>query len=859
LHPDLRNTTLSASQYLQLFDTKAATMPDDASELRPMWRPFVLRPAAYASVLPALALIASFFFWPLLHHAIGRLIWVAIGVTAVVPLFVLFERIVRYRKTSYELRPDKITVRTGSILSERSVELDIEKITLVEWTSPFILRNLYGCGHIVAQEAGSSEQPAQLNYIQSPKRVYDRIGEFMRDRGFKMSRNKQIQRETPGHLGATVDLVAAQFAIIWGVILALPQLALEALPLLYGGQGGLQELLTGDNGLVTEAFGADTFFHARIGLVLLGTVVILAVLGWLFTKYLDLLYRTYTLYDDVIDYEDGFLNETRRYIPLEALADTEVSHPLYKRIFGLSDVTLSSRGAENAIKFRSTPNGQSFAESIERFVDRSPTAAQRREQQRSEQAISDDLEATTQTPDNQADTANQRRVIDTDQAGALKGLSPAAVRAALRGTWTLPVTLLILAVTVLPNMLEAGRLKAEIGPYLFTGLVGIFAAGLILSTGAAVVTGMWWMVKAWAMEFSFDDRGAKYTYDLFSKEERRFAPEQITTVSIYRNPIDWLLGTMTLRFRSIGSNQAIDFWGIPYSFQTIDIVRDRLGISRVPVSKQSSECRPDYNVLDGILSKGPLYLVGLCITVVVIATSLWLGLPTDGALPGGALTVFAGLIFSHQVWTGVYHSRIDGGFRDNYLEVTGGVVRTFHHLAPFEHIKSVGSCQYPRSNHGRLTCQTAGFPLAISHLESIQLLHKRLDRALSNCTDSAGGEPAESFVAGAGTQALRWSWTLLFGIGIIVVPYVYIYYRLADYRLEPNRLTIDEGLYFDYRTTVLVEKVDHIESNRTFPQYLSNTHDIEIYTVGSGTCDLRFRSVDRSSTLLGDVKRRLES
>jgi len=826
---------------------------NDASHptrIQPVWWPFVMRPTLFASVPSALILAACFFFWQPLLSVAGKHLWWIMVAAVMFPLGLLVERLIRYSKTHYELHHDHVVVRTGTLFTERSVELDFKNVTMVEWQSPFFLRLFYDVGHVTVQEAGSSDQPAQLNYIEQPRRVYDHVGERMREHGFSMQRNRQIRRETPGYVGATVDFVSRQFALLWALVLGILQAGVETAPLFLGSDATLWKLVTGNYDVFSDMIDPGVFLRARIGIVLIGTILIALIIGWLVMFFLDLLYRQYTLHDDVIDYVDGFLNETRKYIPLEALSDTEVSRPFHKRIFGLSDVTLSSRGAENAITFRSTPNGPEFADAIERHVDKTPAPA-----------FEPTPEAPTANPEPQPTHKQPETAPSTSPSrdfDPIRHLSPNMFRAALRGVSLYSFGMVFLVFVGLPGAL--GYQSAD----SVLDLLGIASIAFVILVTLAIVVGVTgiistgWMIRAWATEFAFDDQGAHYTFDFFSREDRRFSLERITSVTISRDPLDWLAGTMTVRFRSVGSDDDIRFWGIHHSQHTIRALRAGLGLTGSPETP-AGQLTPDYTFADGLRAAGPTYLIGSLIPAVWIGLFAYFDFQTGGIGPALVFAISLAVVLFHQAERWLYHSRITGDLDSDYLEVAGGIFRRFRHFAPLQHVRSVKTARYPGSTHGSITFRTAGFPLKVDHLPDLDDLHQTVDRALGLSDRSPGdAHNPKAFQPGAGTQALRWSWLLFIGIGLFVVPYIYAYFRRASYQLEPRRMIADTGLYYDVRTTVLFAKIDHIESSRIFAHHFSDSHDIEVYTEGSRSCDLVLRAVDRQSGLLTDIRSQLQ-
>ncbi|MGM0558065.1 MAG: PH domain-containing protein [Myxococcota bacterium] len=812
----------------------------EAVQLRPAVRPFVLRPIFYAMVPSGFMLGGSYFFWTFWKSVLGSFA-LAIPVIAVTLLVVvLVERVVRYGKTRYEVGPERIIVETGTIFRSRKVELDLRNVTLVEWNSPWLLRKFYDVGHVTAQEAGSAAQPAKIAYVEHPGRLYERIGEHMRNRGFSMRREQRIRQEEPGHLGAVVDLTASFIALFWAVILVGVQFAAEALPLLIGEGPSLLQLVMGNYEVFAESTAVSTLVRARIGALVLGTVAVALTGFGVFVAYLDLLHRTYTLYDDVIDYVDGFLNETRKYIPLENLADTEVSRPFFKRILGLSDVRISSQGAENSISFASTPNGPAFAEAIEGLVRRIEAAGV--EQAREEPGASGTMDG----------------VVAAESTGeTVFELQPEPLRAAMRG-FGLSTLLISGAVGFLFDFFGE---PSDMNFMTAIGLWGAVVTALLALALTAAVGGFWWFAKAKRTFLAVEERGVRKTFDLFSRNDRRFSLERITSITVIRNPLDRMLGTMTVRFRSIGSNEDLDFWGISDDTPLLPTLRERFGFDDDSRRTETFDARdgrlsPEFHVVDAVRARAPIYaLLLLPFVAGGIATVMYAPLDSRAVfavsigLPLLGMAVDVGL-------RGLIQSRIRGDFRKNHVEVSGGIFRHYRHFAPIEHVKAVESVRYPGSRFGRLTCRTAGFPIKVDHAAEIERLHEYVDSRLADEPRSRP-QPLGTYAPHLPTEMLRSSLLAATVIGIPVLFVLYAYYRRVEYMVEPGRVVADSGLYFARRVTVLFGRVDHIESKKSFAHGVFDTYDVEVFTVGSPQTDLVLRSVRRLDGAVETVRGQL--
>jgi uncharacterized membrane protein YdbT with pleckstrin-like domain len=838
-----------------------------------MMYPFVWRPFAFAAV-PALFVAAvCYFFWTPLSEALLEFALILPTLCAIVPALVLVERVVRYRKTEYEVRPDRILVRTGTLFKDRAIELELENITLVEWKSPYLLRKFYGIGHVTAQEAGSSTQKARLAYIEQPEAIYDRIAEYMRDRGFSMQRSTRVRQEQPGPVGALVDLAGKFIALIYTIMIFGASEGAD-LWLLFADDTGpslLQLILGNYDAFADSEFTVDVLAKMRIGVVVLGALSLLGTAVFLTLTYIDLLRRKYTLHDDVIDYEDGFLSQTRRFIPLENLADTKLTRPIHKRLLGFGDLRVSSRGAGSEILFRSMPRGQEFASALEQLIAKTDGFGERavhegRQGEDSHQPVYE-IPDSPESPTNGSAHREARVTKRTLKPWATRG-----VASALLGL--LPATIFILAA---PTIALLNGETFEFGPFSIGGIGALTMAGLAILGAIGAVSITKTVIVAMATEYSFDHRRVSETFDFLSSRQTKFSVDKITSMSVLRSPLDRLMDTMTVRLRSIGTAETIDFKNIRYDDDLLDALRRTLGLGRQgyrgPDRQKSTQVSfdPEFTVFEAIKAS----IFGFAFVPLIWALGLWAATLVDGELwpawIGFGLTVLVAA--PYLLWRGVYHRRLEATLFDEHLEVSGGVFFRFRHMAAFGHIKAVESVRYPASSQGDLYLATGGgFSIHASHMADIGRIHDRIDdrllahppgdRAISaDRVDAKQDTDLRRYVPYAPHPPTELFRHLKYVVTMLTLPltgpWVYLLYRGADYRLESTRIFAEIGLVYRRRTTVLFDRVDHLETSRNLAHSLFGTCDVEIYTVGSTSCELVLRSMKEADLALERIRERM--
>lgn len=822
-------------------------------------RPFVLRPTGWAALPAAFVAAASFFFWAPLSMALGQWALVVPAICALIPLLVLIERIARYRKTEYVVRPDRLVVRTGSIFTKRTIELDLENVTLVEWHSPYLLRLFYGIGHVTAQEAGSATQNAKLAYVEEPEALYNRIAEYMRERGFSMQRAQTVRQERPGPVGALLDLLGRLAAFIYAIGVFGATEGADLWLLLADDRGpSVLQLLAGNYEVFSEmSFAVEMLARMRIGFFVLGGLGLLATGAYLTLTYIDLLRRTYTLHDDVIDYKDGFLSKTLRFIPLENLADTKLSRPIHKRLLGFGDLKVSSRGAGSEIVFQSLPRGKEFAAALERLLEQTdgPQAGPVEGTGGTQlEYVVDEPSAHTSTVPNTTFKPKTIRAV----ASTLLGLAP-----------------LTFFVMLGPFIAVMSGDTFELGPFAIAS-IGALALAALAVVGAFGIFGVASsIIKTMATEYSFDERRVSETFDFLSSRQTRFSVDKVTSISVLRNPLDRLMGTMTVRIRSIGTAETIDLQYIDHNLMLLSQLRQALGLQATgDVTSQLARLNPNYTMLEELKRQAAVFVAVPIIWVMALLVIVLVDEPASSQMAPWVLSAAFGIPFAvsapYLLWRGVYYRRLQGSIQDGHVDVRGGVFFHFQHLSALRHVKAVHSLQYPFSSQGDLNLATGGgYSISIAHLPDLAARHRQIDQRLGEhpprghakpTSDEGRPRQAVSYSPHVGTELLR-HLRLVFTLFTLPVsgPWIWLVCRRTDYLIEGERISAATGILMRHRSSVRFDRIDHLETGRNFAHGPFGTADVEVYTVGSMACDLTLRSIAQHDVAMEHIRRRAET
>lgn len=254
-----------------------------------------------------------------------------------------------------------------------------------------------------------------------------------------------------------------------------------------------------------EEINSPAFEFAILVAVVIAAFLLIAVI---IVRFLDMRRRTYRVYNDVVVYEEGFLTRENSFIPYENIADANTKCSFLDRILNLYDVQISCQGSGSEIKFRRLRHGVALSEAIDQIV------VLAREKQKT---------ASRSTAANKAPPASRERPRRAEpEAVPLEETRVAELR------------------------MDAAR---ALVPLLL--LLPLFPIWVL----AMIQTG----IRLASTRYSVRHGSLRHSYRFLTVHDREFAYDKITGVVIKQNLWDRIFGTMTLRFWSIGSGQALEF------------------------------------------------------------------------------------------------------------------------------------------------------------------------------------------------------------------------------------------------------------------------------------------------------------
>ncbi len=251
---------------------------------------------------------------------------------------------VAWTKEHYEVHDDHLVAHSGGVASDRTLTLDLKKVTHVKQRLPWFRYRFFDVGDVIVESAGSTKAEVVFRSVEDPDGLTATLRGLLQENGFALGARNLIRRETPSTLGTLIECGSIGFGA--GTFLAWASL---------GATGIFVPGATDGVGLL---------------LVALGGLLAFSGLGcWLVLHFFDLKQRTYEVFDDVVEYREGFLSRTNAFIPFENLADASTKQTFVDQVLGLYDVKVSCQGSGSEVSFRRLAGGKEMQAALRSLVD----------------------------------------------------------------------------------------------------------------------------------------------------------------------------------------------------------------------------------------------------------------------------------------------------------------------------------------------------------------------------------------------------------------------------------------------------------------------------------------------------------
>jgi uncharacterized membrane protein YdbT with pleckstrin-like domain len=747
---------------------------------------------------------------------LGRPFWAALAAVAGLGLAaaVLAAAHVAWRKERYTFTETQIIRDGGGVFSDTHVELNAPRITHVRKVLPWPRHPLFGVGTVEIDSAGSGEQ-IRLRALDDPEGVAKCVADLMRANGFSLAYGERLYKEQPP--GRAIVLDAGGNAL-GGLFLLLFFLG---------------PFIGAIGGAVSGMFGGAV--GAALVLLALGAVAAHVVL-----RALDLRRRTYTVYDDGVCYEEGFLTRRSAFIPAENLADAETQQSLWDRIFSLYDVRVSCQGGRGDITFRRLGEGPALNQALEGLAERGfAKSAPKEGAAVAAGAASAAASAAEESPaavDAKEAPAEAPRAAEETSAHRMH--APRALAAYGVGAVGL-VLLLVLGSAVLG--VAGFSLTALLGGNLFLVVL------LVLGAGSSAVRNL---IAIWGTRYELRPRSVKHIYRVFQSQETEFGNEKLTGIAYREGPLDRHFETAGLGFWSIGAAQPLTMQHVQGAAGLLPRAIRQAGMDPDAETRFEMPCAWS---LRASLGESLPFLIFIAVAVPALAVAAALVSPWFWIGPAVLLVPWAAAL----AWEPIYYGRCGVRFFPSHLEIRKGVLWRQRYYARYDQIKQLTTTRFPLGEgRGRVTFRVAGQGLhtqiTLGFVPDIPGKEVLLDRVL---TGAAPPERLGASDAAAQTEApvllsrpaLANSLVVLIAASVFLVPLLALLpitvpwwiaaVRRRVYWIESDRVAAGWGILFWSQRSVVHQKIDHIENARGALNNLFGNGNVQVFTAGSSSAD----------------------
>jgi len=556
-----------------------------------------------------------------------------------------------------------------------------------------------------------------------------------------------------------------------------------------------------------EASGWLVPYATFIGLTLL------VALAFITIRILDLRRRVYRVYDDVVVYEEGFLTRENAFIPYENIADASTKRTFLDQIFGIFDVNISCQGSSSEIKFRRLRRGEALSDAIDQLV----TAASRKPKWKP---------APTEVAS--AKLKPRRSEPDVLHSGI-----------AITGEFKMDAKRMFLPLLI---------------------LLPLFPIWVVAMIGAGI-----WQV---CTTYSLRSGSLRHHFSFLTTNVREFAYDKVTGVTVKRNLWDRLFNTMTLKFWSIGSGQAMEFLHLKCDAFDLASLMRQLGIP--PASGQPYQADVKFRFGTWVragLKHLPLVLI---LTAAAWGAAYYFEIPMIGQLFMLLLVAVAIISLIHGA---LYYGRQTLSFHEHHVEAMQGIISKRHYHVCYRNIKRRKVTLYPGRAAGSLEIFVAGEEQSnlsnaqqtkdnrvnglprqcafrtgflIDALEVGKLLDDILCGRNDAAPDAVSADALEVLLEAP--RAVKNAIIRLVLLSVLLFPLLPLLpFSLAwtavaikrwRYKIDLARIVIRRGVFYHTEETTLLDRVDSLKQNQGPVHLLCGNGDVSIMTAGSSKPDL---------------------
>lgn len=680
---------------------------------------------------------------------------------------VLFAVSVRLKKTRLEFHDDAVLYFTGGIATDHQTTLNITNITHVTLRKPFLEHLLFNTGTIIIESAGSSGQEVYARSLEHSDDIFAHLRKLMQQNDFSLQKKELLQQEKP-LLSAVLVKEIGKLALI----------------LLFVGPGVVFSLIS--------ALAGSPFLLLVLGLVKATLVTIL------FVRIQDLLRRQYRVYDDVIEYQEGFLTKIDSFIPAENIAECNNTQNLFDRILGSSNIIVSCQGSGD-ISFAHMPRGEQLEKTIDTLAKAYTPLVGRAAGTRAHIP-----EKTVTTTKKTAPTITGSYTMDI----------PRSLTAGFfMGVWLLIVVAVAFALSVFDSAMVA----------LF-GFIPLFILLFVFSLGKSVL-------EAVITTYEVRERGVFMSRKFLSRRTQEFTDDKLVGLEYTQSLIDKLFDTATITFYSLSSSQNISFRHIKHPQTLLSQLKEKYYLTSKPVSTHQAQFSVGAFIARHALLIPPL-VIALIIGVIFAAQyMIWV---LAGAFVLGVIASIGGVLRyknSHLI------------LGEEHVEHRVGFFVTKTTLARYEDVKDQFATHYRFTSVGHLFINVGGVSTADTRQAALSsngltAYYIKDPRARLDAVDAhiLGATPSQT-VLNTSRSSLKNSGL----VWIVLLPFLPLrLWQVSRYIFiaTEDRVLRERGVWNHQTQSITYSNIDHITMYYGPTNKLFGNGCVQLYTIGSSVAEL---------------------
>lgn len=786
--------------------------------------------------------------------------------------FGLFARFVQFKKESYFINEDSITLQTGGIFGNKNTTLPVHKITNVSHSTNYIENKIFKTSTIFVDSAGSSDESIVFKSIENGDNVEEEIRKLLYRNGIDVSENNLIAQTAPTQFAILIESGSRLFGM----------LSFFAF-LIYFNIGGIYAGSSGDFDL---PFSQTIILLLGVGFFIL-TIFLPTIISLIF-RFFDLKNTEYFVYENILVYKNGFFNKHKAFLPLRNLTDTELKQHFLERFLDVEDISISTKGKKDFLEFKYLKEARSFEQALDQQIKNGEKLAEH------EETISVDIEGKQNQEQKESQNKQDTHRTNHGIVGKEKHLNQKDDKQEEEKEEVV--------YSLRPNFLRA--IFGAISPFiLFLPFLLIFLwipeAGFIwlMFVFISTLTMITSIVKLFFTDYVLTTSSVKCKVNMLNRSEVDISLSKITAFVVGQNLIDRVFNTISVQFFSQSAGTSITFAFVhkdridihslaKFLHLEADIQNDSLHKQNGEMDQTTSSLRsnpvmtyvPRFNFLFFIGYITPvLTIITIVIAVIFGIIALIVQEELAFMVLSLSLLLFVLVYIITNLVSALIHCNTAGlEIFPMYTYFKKGFVMKKEFYARNQFIKHTDVITVKPSNFGVINFSIVGGvakltkeeqknngmqtnlvtspDFKIQYIENVLQQDKKITKHLLSFHGVAGIDDEnttnatklktkqESHVFKPKVSQLAFM-SSLFIVPIIIMPYLIIVFRQTEYIISAYTVMKNQGFYYKTSTTILKTNIDYAETHKNFINDIYNTGNISIYTESGGGVEMVINNI----------------